>query len=78
MKKLFTIVFCTATLFACNNVNQTGKFTVSGELKNAPDQKVYLEELYFSEKPPVILDTAAIKNGSLPFQHWHQSKGFTD
>jgi len=63
MKKLFTIVFCTATLFACNNENQKGKFTVSGELKNAPDQKVYLEELYFSEKDPVILDTTEIKNG---------------
>lgn len=63
MKKLFTILFCTAVLFACNNENQKGKFTVSGELKNAPDQKVYLEELYFSEKEPVILDTAEIKNG---------------
>jgi peroxiredoxin len=63
MKKLFTIVFCTAILFACNNENQKGKFTVSGELKNAPDQKLYLEELYFSEKDPVILDTAEIKNG---------------
>lgn len=63
MKKLFTILFCTALLFACKNEDQKGKFTVSGELKNAPDQKVYLEELYFSEKAPVILDTTAIKNG---------------
>lgn len=63
MKKFLTIVFCTATLFACNNESQKGKLTVTGELKNAPDQNVYLEELYFSEKPPVILDTAAIKNG---------------
>ncbi len=63
MKKLFTIVFCMAILFACNNDNQKGKFTVSGEIKNAPDQKVYLEELYFSEKAPEILDTAEVKNG---------------
>jgi len=63
MNQLFTIVFCTALLFACNNENQKGKFTVSGEIKNAPDQKVYLEELYFSEKAPEILDTAEIKNG---------------
>ena len=56
-------MFCTATLFACNNEYQKGKFTVSGEIKNAPDQKVYLEELYFSDKVPVILDTAAIKDG---------------
>ncbi len=64
MKKLFTIVFCTAILFACSNENQKGKFTVSGELKNAPDQKVFLEELFFSEKPPMILDTTVIKNGT--------------
>lgn len=63
MKKLFTIVFCMAILFACNNDNQKGKFTVSGEIRNAPDQKVYLEELYFSEKAPEILDTAEVKNG---------------
>ncbi len=63
MKKFLALVFCTAALFACNNENQKGKFTVKGELKNAPDQKVYLEELYFSEKAPVILDTAEIKDG---------------
>lgn len=63
VKKVFIIASCTAILLACNNEGQKGKFTVSGELKNAPDQKIYLEELYFSQKDPVVLDTAEIQNG---------------
>ena len=59
----FATVMCTVLLFACNTANQKGKFTVSGELKNAPDQEIYLEELYFSQKDPLVLDTATIKNG---------------
>jgi peroxiredoxin len=30
---------------------------------SSPDQKIYLEELYFSEKQPEVLDTGEIKNG---------------
>ncbi|MEP7143209.1 MAG: TlpA disulfide reductase family protein [Ferruginibacter sp.] len=63
MIKFFTIGVCTIILLSCNNEAQKGKFTVSGELKNAPDQHIYLEELYFSQKDPVVLDTAEIKNG---------------
>ncbi|MBC7889919.1 MAG: AhpC/TSA family protein [Ferruginibacter sp.] len=63
MIKLFTIVVSAVVLFSCNNETQKGKFTVSGELKNVPDQKIYLEELYFSQKEPTVLDTAEIKNG---------------
>lgn len=63
MKK-FLIIIAVATFFlSCNNGAQKGKFTVTGEIKNAPDQKIYLEELYFSQKDPAVLDTAAIKNG---------------
>ena len=63
MKLAFSIIAGSMMLFACNNETQKGKFTVSGELKNAPDQKIYLEELYFSQKDPAVLDTATIKNG---------------
>ena len=63
MKLVFSIIAGSMMLFACNNETQKGKFTVSGELKNAPDQKIYLEELYFSQKDPAVLDTATIKNG---------------
>ena len=64
MKKLLAIIMCAAVLASCKNAgNTTGKFTVTGQIKNAPDQKVYLEELFFSDKNPVVLDTAEVKNG---------------
>ena len=50
-------------LFSCNSGKEEGKFTLNGELKNTPDQKVYLEELFFSQKDPVVLDTGEVKNG---------------
>ncbi|MBA2248586.1 MAG: redoxin domain-containing protein [Chitinophagaceae bacterium] len=62
MKKLI-IIICGTMFFSCNTKTEKGMFTVSGEIKNTGDQKVILEELFFTQKPPVILDTAAIKNG---------------
>jgi peroxiredoxin len=60
----FLIVLISVTiLVSCKNEEQPGKFTLSGELKNAPDQEVYLEELFFSDKEPAVLDTATTKNG---------------
>ena len=63
MKKLLALLSLVTILFSCNNAVDKGKFTVNGQLKNAPDQKVYLEELYFSQKDPEVIDTAEIKNG---------------
>ena len=63
MKKLFAAAAIAATLFSCNNKADKGKFTLSGELKGSPDQKIYLEQLYFSDKSAEVLDTAEIKNG---------------
>ncbi len=63
MKKLLPVLSLFLILFSCNNANEKGKFAVSGQLKNAPDQKVYLEELSFSQKDPEVIDTAEIKNG---------------
>ena len=63
MKKIFVAALCTGILLSCNNKKETGKFTVTGQIKNAPNQKIYLEELFFSEKDPEVLDTAEIKNG---------------
>ncbi len=57
------MVVAAATLFSCTSETEKGKFVVEGELKNAPDQKVYLEELFFSQKEPVVLDTADMKGG---------------
>jgi peroxiredoxin len=63
LKKILLYITTVATLYACNNANQKGAFTVNGQIKNAPDQQVYLEELSFGQKDPEVLDTAQLKNG---------------
>jgi len=63
MKKILATVAVAAMLFSCNNNADKEKFTLSGVLKGSPDQKIYLEQLYFSDKPAEVLDTAEIKNG---------------
>lgn len=63
MKKILLAAVVLFALAACNSKGEKGKFTVNGQLKNAPDQKVYLEEVYFNQKDPEILDTAEVKNG---------------
>jgi peroxiredoxin len=50
-------------LLSCNSPEKKGLFTVKGELRNAPDQKVYLEQISFNQQPPQVFDTAAIKSG---------------
>ena len=62
-KKLFVAIAISTVLFGCNNANEKGRFTVTGELKNIPNQQVYLEELYFSQQDPQVLDTSEIKDG---------------
>ncbi len=63
MKKFLPLIASLFFLFSCSTSVQKGQFTVTGELKNASDQKIYLEELYFSQKDPAVLDTSEIKNG---------------
>ena len=63
MKKICVAALCTVILLSCNTKSEQGKFTITGQIKNAPNQKIYLEELFFSEKDPEVLDTAEIKNG---------------
>jgi peroxiredoxin len=62
MKKIF-VFLCVLFLLSCTSKNQNGLFTVSGHLKNAEDQKVFLEQLFFNQNPPQVLDTAEMKNG---------------
>jgi peroxiredoxin len=63
MKKIMLIAISAVLLFSCKNHSDKGKFTVTGEIKNAPDQKIYLEQLFFSQNDPQVLDTAEMKNG---------------
>ncbi len=63
MKKTLVGLLMLASIVSCNNKIEKGIFTVHGNLKNIEDQNIYLEQLFFSDKNPEVLDTAAIKNG---------------
>ena len=56
----FTVIIL---LVSCKSQTEKGKFTLTGEVKNIGDQDIYLEQLYFSQKNPEVMDTASIKNG---------------
>jgi len=64
MKNKFAAILVLAiVLFSCNDKEEKGKFSIEGNIKNTPDQAIYLEQLFFSQKNPEVLDTAEIKNG---------------
>jgi peroxiredoxin len=62
MKK--TVIFLSVLfLFSCTSKHTNGFFTVNGDLQNAPDQEVYLEQLHFDNIPPQVLDSSEMKSG---------------
>ncbi len=63
MKKLLLGLLLIAGIVSCSEKKEKGNFTVKGELKNAANQKIYLEQLFFSQKDPQVLDTGEIKDG---------------
>jgi len=63
MKKVFQGLLITIMIAGCAAKENKGKFLLTGEIKNVPDQNIYLEQLYFSQKNPEVVDTAEIKNG---------------
>ena len=63
MKKLLVGILIIAGMISCKEKEEKGKFIVTGNLKNAADQKIFLEQLYFSQKDPEVIDTGEIKNG---------------
>lgn len=74
MKKMAFIAGI-VVLAACNNQKDAGAFTVNGQFKNAPDGTVYLEELFFSEKNPQIVDSATSKNGAFTLKATSKEEG---
>jgi peroxiredoxin len=62
VKNLTTLLLC-VFMAACSQ-KKDGHFVVNGKIKNIKDQHVYLEQLYFGDKSPEVLDTAEMKNGS--------------
>ncbi len=59
--KQFLVCISMFLFFFLRYKTSDGEFTISGEIKNAPDQKLYLEEISFNQKPPLIIDTAELK-----------------
>lgn len=62
LKKLFLFVLC-FSLLSCKSGDKN-KFTIKGNIKNIENQNIFLEQLYFGDKAPDILDTALIENGN--------------
>lgn len=60
MKSRLIYVLALFVLAACQE-KKFGAFVVAGKITNAPEQKVFLEEIPFSGEQPVILDSATIK-----------------
>ena len=63
MKKLLLGVLLIAGIISCSDKTEKGRFTVKGDLKNAENQRIYLEQLFFSQKDPQVIDTGEIKDG---------------
>lgn len=63
MKKIFVFI-SSLFLLSCHSSVKEGSFTVSGKLNGALDQKVYLEQIFFNQKAPQILDTSSLNKGS--------------
>ena len=68
MKKIATVFLLCVAALSCKEKNSNGKFELNGDVRNIPDQKVFLEQLYFSQKNPDVLDTAEIKNGKFQLE----------
>ena len=76
MKKIIVVmIMSVGILLSCKNETGKEKFKLSGEIENISDQKVYLEQLYFSQKDPAIVDTAEIKNGKFELSAGAEEEG---
>ena len=62
MNKYIAIFLCFLVV-SCGQKQHSGSFVVEGTLDNAADQKVFLEQIYFNQTPPSIIDTAEMKDG---------------
>jgi peroxiredoxin len=60
---LYRFVLAAVLFTACNDKKDAGRFTLEGNISNLPDQEVYLDALYFSEKRPEVVDTAKLVKG---------------
>ncbi|MEO6637097.1 MAG: DUF4369 domain-containing protein, partial [Ginsengibacter sp.] len=61
--KQILVCLCGLFLFSCHEKVTEGNLVVNGQLQNAPDQRVFLEQISFNQQPPRVLDTSEMKSG---------------
>lgn len=74
MKRIWIVIACTMVIASCKS-KQQGAFTVSGKIENPTGDKVYLEELPFNGKQPVLIDSATITNGQFSMKGMANEEG---
>jgi len=63
MNKFVSIVLACITFYSCNTKKEEGSFTVNGNISNVENQRIFLEQLFFSQQNPQVIDTADVVNG---------------
>lgn len=66
MKYLLYLII--AVIFSCNSSNHSDTLKIKGELTNATDQQVFLEQLTFNQQPPQVIDTGTLLNGKFDLE----------
>jgi len=62
----FSLIISTVLLLilvSCKDKKEQWAFNLKGEIKNIPDQTIYLDQIFFTNQAPEVLDTGIIKNG---------------
>ena len=72
-KFAYLLLLC-ITVLSCKS-NDKKKFTISGNIKNLENQYIYLEQLYFGDKAPDVLDTALVQNGKFSLKATAEEEG---
>lgn len=76
MNKILIAIAFLLVFVGCKTKDNNGAFTLSGNIKNLSNQNVYLEELYFSDQAPQVLDTAQVKDGKFELTTIAKEQGF--
>lgn len=73
MKNVLVLFY--VALLSCNQPTDNKKFEISGEVKDADDQKIVLEQLFFTQQPPSIIDSGFMKNGKFELSSIAEEEG---
>ncbi|CAN5354019.1 TlpA disulfide reductase family protein [soil metagenome] len=64
----YSLYLIIAVIFSCNSSNHSDTLKIKGELTNATDQQVFLEQLTFNQQPPQVIDTGTLVNGKFDLE----------